>query len=704
MFSQQLARFPLASNHIHIVGDLFLAQFAPVKSSSIGEQPAFEIERLIDSPTGDRNDIWLSAGGAARVAYLLAPYVDQLTLSAPLGESSELEALLAARRTRSGAAITLNSLQKKGSIARVLRAYTKNSNDAGSELWKLAFRLESPQVLTSGARKARLNAAKSFVLADYGRGAITAGVIGEVFRHKPDDVIIFAARRNAEAYRQLPRSNANIVVLCTERSALRWTSLNNPPETFPLESPSDYLQLLALVLVHLANTFPYVNHFAVICEPASLRCFVFAKDSETQRWSVHYCQGFQENGGSIRDRVPGSASAFLAAFARRLLCDGSHDLTSMIVEATRTGVDCVSELLEQGIGFENGNFGRPEEIKERLVPSASTSLLTTFESDIANVVSATPMATGLLGHAQLYGQLPEIVETLPDYYVPASQRQRVNAVVSTLNSYVTRSNHKRPFNMLLSALPGSGKSHFVHCIARKLRELATSAVNRDELHPLLEFNLSSIDKVPQFEDQLLDIYQDVRDERAAGRMPIVVLDEFDSLLTATGDGAANQMSPIFAKMLAPLWDGVFAFAKKTRRLGGFVLIMVVSDERFLESLKQGKGVDFESRIDIHFTLAEPTGEEKLEAQVRVALPMLRKHFGDTVTHVELAVLDAIGWADFPRRNRGIDQLFLLSTKPAHQTFRIEHLAPSALIDNRIAQNLNLEASIKRFGRSVIRCS
>jgi ATPase family associated with various cellular activities (AAA) len=704
VFSQQLARFQLASNHIHIIGDLFLAQFAPVKHSSTGEQPAFEIDRLVDSSTGDRQEIWPSAGGAARVAYLLAPYVDQLTLSASLGESSELEALLAARRTRSEAAITLNSLQKKGSIARVLRAYTKNFNDdAGSELWKLAFRVEFPQVLTSSARKLRLDAAKSFVLADYGRGAITANVIADVFRHKPDHVVIFAARRNEEAYRQLPRSNANIVVLCTERSALRWTSLNNPPQTFPLESPSDYLQLLALVLVHLANTFPYVNHFAVICEPAALRCFVFAKDSATKRWSVHYCHGFQENGASIRDRVPGSASAFLAAFARRLLCDGSHDLTNTIVEATRTGVDCVSELLEQGIGFVNGNFGRPEEIKEQLVPSASTSLLATFEPDIAKVVSQTPMATGLLGHAQLYGHLPEIVETLPDYYVPDSQRQRVKAVINTLNSYVTRTNHKRPFNMLLSALPGSGKSHFVHCIARKLRELATSAVNRDELHPLLEFNLSSIDKVPQFEEQLLDIYQDVRDERAAGRMPIVILDEFDSLLTA-GDGAANQMSPIFAKMLAPLWDGVFALAKKTRRLGGFVLIMVVSDERFLETLKQGKGIDFESRIDIYFTLAEPTGDEKLEAQVRVALPMLKKHFGDTVTHVELAVLDAIGRADFPRRNRGIDQLFLLSTKPVDQTFRVEHLAPSALIANRIAQNLDLEASIKRFGRSVIRCS
>jgi hypothetical protein len=682
------------------VGDLFLAQFVPVKSSSAGEKPAYEIDRPNGSSTADRQDIWPSAGGAARVAYLLAPYVDHLTLSAPLGESSELESLLAAKQTRGGRPITLNSFQKKGSIARVLRAYKRDTDSVGSEMWKLAFRLEFPHIPKSGARKLKLDGAKSFVLADYGRGTITSKVIEEVFRHQPDRVIIFAARTNAVAYRQLPRSNPNVVVLCTDRSALRWTSLPNPPETFPLESPSDYLPLLGHVHAALAGAFPHVNHFVVICEPASLRCFVFAKDLTNQRWSVHYCKDFQKKGDSIRDRVPGSASAFLAAFARTHLCSDSNDLTNLIVRATTTGVDCVSELLEQGIRFENGNFGRPEKIKEQLAPSASSKRL---ESDLTKVVSATPMATGLLGDAQLYGKLPEIDETLPDYYVPKSQQKKVSAVISTLNSYVTRSNHKRPFNMLLSALPGSGKSHFVHCIARRLRELATGSVNRDDLHPLLEFNLSSIGEVAQFEDQLLDIYQDVRDERAAGRMPIVILDEFDSLLTA-GERSANPMGPIFAKMLAPLWDGVFAFAKKTRRLGGFVLIMVVSDKRFLQSLKKGKGVDFESRIDIHFTLAEPSGDEKLEAQVRVAIPMLRKHFGDTVTHVELAVLDAIGRAEFPRKNRGIDQLFLLSTKPAEQTFRVEHLAPSALIDNRIAQNLNPEASSKRFGRSVIRCS
>lgn len=691
----------MASVHIHIIGDLFLAEFVPVKSSNAGEQPAFEVEQLADYPSTDPRRIWPSAGGAARVASLLAPHADNLTLSAPLGKSSPLEALLAARRTRTGAPIKLNSLHEKGAIARVLRAYTRVSGEAELDAWKLAFRLEFPQILTSSAGKARLDAAEAFVLADYGRGAITASVLKELFRHKPEQLIIFAANRNAEVYRHLARSAANTVVLCTDRSALRWTALPNPPATFPLEGPSDYLELLALVLVGLSEAFPNVHFFVVICEPDSQRCFVFAEDSATGSWSVYYCEGHQEDIPSTRDRVPGSASAFLAAFTRRLLRDGHDDFTNTVIQATRASVDCVTQLLEKGIGFDGDHFGRPEEIDDKFVPLASADFLTTFEQDIAEVVSATPMDTGMLRHAQLYGQLPDIVETLPGYYLPDSQRENVNAVVSTLNSYVTRRNHKRPFNMLLSAFPGSGKSHFVQCLARRLSELATSG---EDLHPLLEFNLSSIGNASQFEDQLLDIYQDVRDERAAGRIPIVVLDEFDALLTTSGETADAQMSVIFAKMLAPLWDGVFAFAKKTRRLGGFVLIMVVSDERFVDSLATGKGKDFESRIDIHFTLPEPTGVEKLEAQVRVALPMLKKHFGDTVSRVELAVLDAIGRATFPRRNRGIDQLFLLSRRPSGRTFRVEHLAPLTLIDNRIAKDLDLEASTRRFGRSVVRCT
>jgi ATPase family associated with various cellular activities (AAA) len=692
----------LASVHIHIIGDLFFAEFVPVKSSSAGEQPAFEIERLTDYQSADFGGIWTSAGGAARVASLLGPHVDSLTLSAPLGKASALEALLDARRTRTGAPIKLNSLREQGAIARVLRAYTKVSSQTDEDTWELAFRLECPQVLTSSAGMARLDAAEAFVLADYGRGAITASVLQEVVGHKPNHLVIFATNRDAEVYEHLARSAANIVVICADSSALRWTSLPTPPPaTFPLEDPSDYLELLALVLVGLSQAFPNVHYFVVICEPDSQRCFVFARDPATGCWNVYFCKGGRGDALSTRERVPGSGSAFLAAFTRNLLRDGAGDITSAVTGATRAGIGCVTQLLEKGIIFDGDHFGRPEEIDdEKSVPWATTEFLTTFEQDIAEVVSATQMPTGLLRHAQLYGQLPDIVETLPGYYLPDSQRENVHAVVNTLNAYVTRRNHKRPFNMLLSALPGSGKSHFVQCLARRLTELAKTG---DELHPLLEFNLSAIGNASLFEDQLLDIYQDVRDERAAGRIPIVLLDEFDSLLTTSGDDANTQMLMIFAKMLAPLWDGVFAFAKKTRRLGGFVLIMVVSDEKFMEVLGKGKGKDFESRIDIHFTLPEPRGDEKLENQVRVALPMLRKHFGDTVTHVELAVLDAIGRATFPRRNRGIDQLFLLSTRPLDRTFRVQHLAPPTLID-RIAKDLDLEASTKRFGRSVIRCT
>lgn len=691
----------MASVHIHIIGDLFLAEFVLVKSSTAGEQPAFEVERLANYLSADPPGISPSAGGAARVASLLAPHVDNLTLSAPLGESSLVKTLLGARLTRTGASIKLNSLHETGAIARVLRAYTKVSGDGDLNAWDLAFRLEFPQVLTSSSGKARLDAADAFVIADYGRGAITASVLQEVVDHKPKHLVIFATKRDVKVYSHLARSAANIVVLCTDRSALRWTSLPiPPPATFPLEDPSDYLELLALVLVGLNRAFPTVHYFVVICEPDSQRCFIFARDLATGSWRVYYCKGPRGDVRSTRERVPGSGSAFLAAFTRRLLHDGEDDITNAVTEATRTGIGCVTQLLEKGVIFDGDHFGRPEEIDDKALPLATTDPLTTFKQDIADVVSATQRPTGLLYNAQLYGQLPDIVETLPGYYLPNSQRENVNAVVSTLNSYVTRRNHKRPFNMLLSAFPGSGKSHFVQCLARRLTELASSG---EELHPLLEFNLSAIGNASQFEDQLLDIYQDVRDERAAGRIPIVMLDEFDSLLTTSGEDANTQMSVIFAKMLAPLWDGVFAFAKKTRRLGGFVLIMVVSDERFVEILGKGKGKDFESRIDVHFTLPEPTADEKLETQVRVAVPMLRKHFGDTVSHVELAVLDAIGRATFPRRNRGIDQLFLLSTRPSDRTFRVQHLAPSTLID-RIAKDLDLEASTKRFGRSVIRCT
>ena len=110
--------------------------------------------------------------------------------------------------------------------------------------------------------------------------------------------------------------------------------------------------------------------------------------------------------------------------------------------------------------------------------------------------------------------------------------------------------------------------------------------------------------------------------------------------------------------------------------------MAASDKDFLKSPPKGKASDFLSRLDVRLDLQQDslqmTPEEKSEAQIRVAVTMLKKHFGDQVRRVQLAVLDAIGSAKFAGRNRAIDQLIMMSATPADGTFTTAHLPTSEL--------------------------
>jgi len=462
------------------------------------------------------------------------------------------------------------------------------------------------------------------------------------------------------------------------------------------------MNLLVAILAALQERFPSAAQFVVTCQPLTDRCFVFIPDLVARgTWRVYQCRVHDDNARRREHQAPpGAKTAFIAAFARALLRTPASPEQS--VQAALGAIASVNKLQIAGVSVTADGFGRPEQLPDTLPASMKTW---SGVIDEATLTAPIPPPEGLLGRAALYGRLPPSQEILPGYYVPSSARDHVASLVDALSAYLSRPMQKRPFNILLRADPGSGKSYFVECLARRVRGLAAGRGPNDDLHPLLTVNFSAITSVVAFEEQLLDVYNDIRDERAAGRIPLVMLDEFDTLVSREHTSVQGSgMGEILAKMLGPLWDGVFYNERKVRRLGGFVLIMVVSDSTFLERLDVGKGRDFETRLDIRFELPHPTDPDEIyESNVRVALSMLAKHFGADVDYVELAVLHALGRADFPRRNRGIDQLFLLSKRPPDRVFRLEHLAPESLRNPRIIDKLDVVAAAKTFRRDVISC-
>src|ERR1043166_9064792 len=101
---------------VHVVGDFFIGEFLPVEVVNSAEGPAY---RVVAIPGSDVARPYPSLGGAARVAALLAPTVDDVSVTAPIPAKSEALRLLKAVTTRSGRRVAVTPLKVIGTNARI---------------------------------------------------------------------------------------------------------------------------------------------------------------------------------------------------------------------------------------------------------------------------------------------------------------------------------------------------------------------------------------------------------------------------------------------------------------------------------------------------------------------------------------------------------------------------------------------------------
>jgi DNA replication protein DnaC len=143
--------------------------------------------------------------------------------------------------------------------------------------------------------------------------------------------------------------------------------------------------------------------------------------------------------------------------------------------------------------------------------------------------------------------------------------EEIKRVIRTIREYTKDSTKKRPHNIILQAEPGSGKSHFIKSLAKRLAPDGISEVT---------FNMSSLQGV----DDLIQPIEAVRNIKVVDKIPLLFLDEFDS----------HQDN--YSLLLPLLWDGEVNVGQRWLRIGKVVTVLAGSGKEISDAMKAAKGM------------------------------------------------------------------------------------------------------------------
>jgi len=241
---------------------------------------------------------------------------------------------------------------------------------------------------------------------------------------------------------------------------------------------------------------------------------------------------------------------------------------------------------------------------------------------------------------------------LPGYATLDSDHIRhIGDLISTIQRYVDDSSQKRPLNFLMLASPGAGKSHFIKCIAERLRSRNISAIT---------FNMAGL----QSHEDLIPPLDAARNLKVEDRIPLLFLDEFDS-------------RPSNISLLLPLlWDGELNIGQRDLKLGKVIIVLAGSDPTLPATMDiarsmrhaipaheggQPKLIDLLSRINGGVLPIPSFYDVSLKIDRRpdkvcVAVQLLRQRFGRRLRMAPLGLLSFIARADFRYGVRSIAHL------------------------------------------------
>jgi hypothetical protein len=220
------------------------------------------------------------------------------------------------------------------------------------------------------------------------------------------------------------------------------------------------------------------------------------------------------------------------------------------------------------------------------------------------------------------------------------------------------------------AEPGSGKSHFVKCLAEKLKD--------DNISPVA-YNMAIFEGA----EDLVQPIERIRNLKVQDKLPIFFIDEFDS----------NKNN--YPLLLPLLWDGEVQLGNRELKLGKLVIILAGSNDSISSTIKkvqkmekrtkakendtkkddESKLVDLLSRInggiiDIPSLDLFDSGRDRRVDKICIALSLLQNRFGDSLQLVPWSLLKFIGETKFSYGIRSIALLVDLIPYPKELIGRI----------------------------------
>lgn len=267
-------------------------------------------------------------------------------------------------------------------------------------------------------------------------------------------------------------------------------------------------------------------------------------------------------------------------------------------------------------------------------------------------------------------------------------RAEITRLIEQVTAYLHDETRKRPFNVLMLAAPGAGKSHFIKKLAESMKSERVKAVT---------FNMATMQSAADMAQPI----DELRNLKVDDRYPLLFLDEFDS------DRAR------FASLLPLLWDGELHIGHRDLKFGKAVIVLAGSSrelpktmaqaaEMQLESEAEGtkgddKLVDLLSRINggvinIPDLDLRTANRDRRVDKVCVAVTLLRSRFGKELEVVPRALLRFVAHTRF---RYGVRSLAHLIDMIGHGSLEGNELKLSSL-DLPIASEETLQESSLRL--------
>jgi hypothetical protein len=284
---------------------------------------------------------------------------------------------------------------------------------------------------------------------------------------------------------------------------------------------------------------------------------------------------------------------------------------------------------------------------EKLNESDKISESTKVVSDTVINGTAEPSALFALAVEQSQALLPGYA-TLDE-----THRIQIKFLIDQITEYLRDATRKRPFNALMLASPGAGKTHFIKQLAAAMAKERVQAVS---------FNMATM----QSTDDMAQPIDELRNLKVNDRFPLLFLDEFDS------DPSH------YASLLPLLWDGELQVGHRDLKLGKAVIVLAGSSPDLPkvmdhaatmrldgditgEKAPAGKLVDLLSRINggvieiPDLDLRTQTRDRRVD-KVCVTIALLKARFGKDLERVPRNLLRFVAHTNFRYGVRSIAHL------------------------------------------------